>query len=122
MEENNPKVETVYGNPTEDKVFILSTSEAEKYFTTDEARICKATAYAHSVASSEGGEAVSGKSCFWWLRSPGPYQTTTVFITQYGGIIGSGDYILNVGNSQVVGADVDSDNVCIRPAMWIEVG
>ncbi|MBP3871445.1 MAG: hypothetical protein J6E46_10785, partial [Faecalicoccus sp.] len=48
--ENNPKYDTSPGNDTEDKIFLLSIQEAEKYFASDNAR---------SI-----GE-------MWWLRSPG---------------------------------------------------
>ncbi len=44
--DKNPNYTTNPGNATTDKVFLLSIAEAEKYFTTDEARKCAPTAYA----------------------------------------------------------------------------
>ena len=36
----NPKYDTDPGNTAKDRVFLLSIVEAEKYFTSDEARKC----------------------------------------------------------------------------------
>ena len=44
------------GNDTEDKIFSLSIEEAEKYFTSDEERICKPTNYTVSRYSDVWAE------------------------------------------------------------------
>ena len=62
--EDNPEYGTEAGNDTEDKVFLLSIDEAEKYFDSDAERMCKPTEYANEkdIFVNEDYE-----SC--WLRS-----------------------------------------------------
>lgn len=57
------------GNDTEDRVWLLSISEALKYFKTDESRraLITATAMQHGAWDKDGYG-------FWWLRVPGRYQ------------------------------------------------
>ena len=104
----NPRYGTSAGNATRDKVFLLSITEANKYFTTDEARKCVPTAY----AKANGAYTISdytkdGEStCWWWLRSPGylQYSAASVYL---GGSVGYG------------GDDVVDVDGCVRPALWI---
>ena len=93
------------GNDTQDKVFLLSLTEAEKYFTDDSERACKATAHAKTQGAYVYPD--SG-NCWWWLRSPGKKGCYAVFVTHRGPINSSG-------------YQVDSDNVCVRPALWINL-
>lgn len=44
--DKNPDYSTDPGNATQDKVFLLSITEANQYFTSDEARKCGTTEYA----------------------------------------------------------------------------
>ncbi len=107
--DKNPSYSTDPGNDTTDKVFLLSISEAEKYFSDDEDRKCVPTAYAidrGAITSSnftKGGKA----TCRWWLRSPG-------FDSYYAaGVYGNGDI-------NYYGDYVDDNHNCVRPALWIE--
>lgn len=50
---------------TEDKIFILSIAEVEKYYHSKESRRCDATEYANSKGASKS----KNGSCLWWLRS-----------------------------------------------------
>jgi hypothetical protein len=52
---DNPKYRTDGGNDTQDYIFLLSVDEAERYFSSDSARV----AY------------YDGRTYWWWLRSPG---------------------------------------------------
>jgi hypothetical protein len=52
-----------------DKIFLLSTEEALKYFSSEEERICRSTPWA-STDKTATGTPVSSSSCCWWLRSP----------------------------------------------------
>ena len=71
--DKNLSYSTSPGNNTTDKVFLLSITEANKYFKSDEARKCTPTDYtiaqgAWTINSYKtGGRAI----CWWWLRSPG---------------------------------------------------
>ena len=102
------------GNNTEDKIFLLSCAEAQKYLgvtqTNDsntKSRISpteyaiKQRAFVSSVKTVNGASAG-----WWWLRSPG--------ITQY--------YASRVGTGgSLSSCNVDSDIGCVRPALWISL-
>ena len=106
----NPKYSTSVGNATTDKVFLLSITEANKYFTTDEARKCVPTAY----AKANGAYTISdytkdGEStCWWWLRSPGLNQNSAAFVYFGGSVFFTGNF-------------VNYDYFCVRPALWIKL-
>ena len=106
--DKNPSYSTNPGNYTNDKVFLLSITEAEKYFKTDEERVCAPTAYAKANgAYTSSSYTVNGKAtCWWWLRSPGGSQ-------------GHAASVLNDGGVYYTGYNVNSDNDCVRPALWI---
>ena len=109
--DKNPKYSTDPGNATTDKVFLLSTNEAEKYFNSDEARKCAPTAYAKAqgAVTSDTNKTTSGAAtCWWWLRSPGYDQNTAA-------------YVYSVGSVYYTGYDVIDDNDCVRPALWISI-
>lgn len=94
------------GNATMDKVFLLSAPEAEKYFTSDEAR--KADIYS-SVSNEYHYDS-------WWLRTPGAAlgadgKTYQRFGSMYIGSIGSISFAGNSGNAKNG----------VRPAMWISI-
>lgn len=98
------------GNDTTDKVFLLSITEAEKYFSTDEARKCVPTEYAkaNGAYTSSSYTAGGAATCWWWLRSPGSHQ----------------DYATNVdddGSVSYFGNDVILGGGCVRPAMWVSI-
>ena len=103
--DENPSYSTNPGNATQDQVFLLSITEAYKYFSSDSARQCKPTEYA--VA---GGAYVnsSNGNCRWWLRSPGDDQSDAAFVL-------GGGYVYEDGD------DVLSDFDAVRPALWIDL-
>ncbi|MCQ2527648.1 MAG: DUF6273 domain-containing protein [Saccharofermentans sp.] len=88
----NPEYNIDPGNDTQDKVYLLSIDEVNKYFNSDESR----------TISSEGST-----NC-WWLRTPGNCDYFAAFVD------GSGT-IWYDGNAAVNGYNV------VRPAMWISV-
>ena len=65
--DKNPNFDMDPGNATQDRVYLLSVTEVEKYFSTDSARVCMLTAY----AKAQGATANSSGACPWWLRTPG---------------------------------------------------
>ena len=101
--DKNPDYNTNPGNATQDQVFLLSITEANKYFSSDSARECKPTDYA--VAS--GANSFSG-NCLWWLRSPGYDRIDAA-------------YVLNDGTIPKYGGIVDADSAAVRPALWIDL-
>ncbi len=65
--DDNPEYGTTGGNDTKDRIFCLSIAEAEQYFSSDEDRQCRPTAYARK----HGAYGDNNDCCYWWLRSPG---------------------------------------------------
>ena len=103
--DKNPNYSTNPGNATQDQVFLLSITEANKYFSSDSARQCKPTDYADA-----GGAFASGfnGNCWWWLRSPGDIQYFAA-------------YVYNVGDVREFGYYVDDDFIAVRPALWLDI-
>ncbi len=105
--DKNPEYSTNPGNATTDKVFLLSITEAEKYFTSDEDRKCVPTAYAIAQGAYTSSSYTKG-TCWWWLRSPGYDQGRAAYVDYFGSVYYTGSY-------------VDHVRVCVRPALWINL-
>ena len=103
--DKNPDYNTDPGNATQDQVFLLSITEADKYFRTDKARRCKPTDYA--VANGAYVYSDNG-NCRWWLRSPGDSQVDAAGVHDDGDVYEGGDY-------------VSHDSNAVRPALWIDL-
>ena len=99
---DNGKCGTLGGNPTVDKVFLLSIDEVETYFSSDGDRVCTATAH----AKDQGAWMGSNEGCDWWLRSPGRDSDYAAYVHTF-------------GNALADGWDVDSGSNAVRPALWI---
>lgn len=106
----NPESNFDPGNDTQDKVFLLSILEANKYFASEDELVCRPTTYANSYS-----EYVSLSLDNWWLRSPGHNQYTIAYVSNSFGIQGDG-CSLKCGNVE------GYMQPCVRPAMWIEIG
>ena len=100
--DKNPSYNTSAGNATTDKVFLLSITEVEKYFTNFEARKCVPTAY----AKANGAYTKDGKPTCWWLRSSGYRQHHATRVFSDGSVRYYGNYVFG-------------DYACVRPALWI---
>lgn len=102
--DKNPVYSTNPGNTTRDQVFLLSITEANKYFSSDRARQCEPTdfAVANGAWESDGG------NCSWWLRSPGDDQRYAAYVRNVGAVPEYGDY-------------VHDDDAAVRPALWIDL-
>lgn len=104
LAEKNPDYDTDTGNSTEDKVFLLSIQEVDKYFKTDRERQCYLTQY----AISQGVEMIAFGSGHWWLRSPGNYCERVATVSYNGYLYTHGLYAID-------------DFLAVRPAMWIDI-
>ena len=98
------------GSNTEDKVFLMSYAEANKYLGVTKDKNIKSrvapTDYAIKAGASTKTE--DGKvSCWWWLRSPGSRQDSASGVRPAGSLDYSNAYF---------------ESGCVRPAMWIDVG
>ena len=101
---DNGEYDTPGGNPTVDKVFLLSIDEVERYFSSDVDRVCTATAHAKDQRAWTG----SNDGCYWWLRSPGCDS-------------GHAAYVFSDGSVNAYGwiVDDDYDDRVVRPALWV---
>ena len=100
----HPTKGTDGGNDTEDRIFVLSIDEVNRYFPTQNERIAEATEYArqHIYLSNQHGNNAS-----WWLRTmhESDYASTGCVVLYDGRIVGSA----------VLHKDLDG----FRPAMWV---
>lgn len=94
------------GNDTTDNVFLLSISEAEKYFKTEQERICKSTTYAANKTTDDYD--MGFDTCWWWLRSSGKYGNYASGVNYIGSINDFGDNVYN-------------EKYFVRPALWISL-
>lgn len=103
------------GNNTQDKVFLLSYAEANKYFgvtygnsSNTKSRVAP-TAYAIAQGAGENSSYKTADGIdagWWWLRSPGIFQYNAAFVFPFG----------SLGSS-----DVDNDSGSVRPALWVNI-
>lgn len=128
---DNKKRGTKGGSTTKDKVYILSLEEIGKYYNIDpysensedcraEALICMPTdtavknrAYVTSqkavdMVQPDYNYPLKAGACWWWLRSPGLYQSLAAFVSTEGNV-----YDIGYG---VVVADR-----CIRPVISVQL-
>ena len=109
--DKNPSYSTSPGNDTRDKVFLLSITEVNKYFSSNEARKCAPTAYAKAQGAytNDSYKTADGEAtCWWWLRSPGFFQTIAESVDAVGSVSNYGDIVGDGSNA-------------VRPALWINL-
>ena len=105
--DKNPRQFTDPGDETQDKVFLLSIQEAEKYYLSKSERVVKATPHAVKNGVKQSGYSYDDGSK-WWLRSPGINRKTIAYVNQDGSIAYRGDF-------------ADSAIYAVRPALWLEI-
>lgn len=99
----NPKYPTETGNSTEDKVFILSYSEAIQYLQRIDYDLMNASISLHV---KNLGTDMDGVCCYWWLRTPGDGADSAMIVDPS-------------GTCDMMGSCVAEKNV-VRPAVWID--
>ena len=100
--DKNPEYDTDPGNDTEDQVFLLSVSEAEKYFKTDDEQRCKPTEYAR-IMGADNNEGY----CSWLLRSHDDRD-----------YIGA---VFSDGSVNYWDFGFRTFGFAVRPAMWVDL-
>lgn len=120
INKDNPYKESVKGgNSTNDKIFLLSVEEVNKYFSqadmkSENSKLAAfATNYAKNVDNDgeklwinfEKGAPYDGYS-YYWLRSPGIYQRDAAGVDYDGKLDNDGRY-------------VDIAVIGVRPVMWV---
>lgn len=103
----NPNYNTNPGKSTVDNVFLLSITEANKYFLPDTASKCLPTAYAiaQGAYTSDKYTLDGQATTWWWLRSPGGTQNAAASVYSYGPVDCKGDKV--------------NRDAAVRPALWI---
>ena len=94
-------------NKTKDHVFLLSPTEAEKYFPSDESRRCNKTDYA-------GEQSCDKKNQLWKLRTASDEWD---YIVGVNGIDGKIVYA-KLRNRK---GDIELREYSLRPAIWIKL-
>lgn len=92
------------GQDTQDKVFLLSQSEAKTYFSSDYARKAQCTEYTKSRWTYSGDYAVNN----WWLRSPEDYPSDV--------------FVYGVCDDGSIGMfESGTTTVAVRPVIWVDL-
>ena len=113
LSEDNPEYGTPGGEDTQDRLFLLSVSEAKTYFPSDESRMCKVTDHAKKQDVWTDAYGI----CYWWLRSPGSQENRAAGVSFDGTIPPAGydvayDYRPQTARPNGFG---------VRPAVWIDL-
>ena len=104
--ENSPVYGVAGGNATNDKIFLLSASEATNYLNTDGKRMSNCTEYALARNNDPALRNQTTQSSYWWVRTPGMFNYDAAYVHYTGSVRYDGMAVANV-----IGG--------IRPAMWV---
>lgn len=104
-DENPEHKGTNQGYDADDKVFLLSIKEVEKYFNSDKDRGCKPTR--HAICNGVLIDEDKGQ-CWWWLRSLGYYSELATGVNNVGSVDFNGNLVLY-------------DHNAVRPALWLNL-
>lgn len=96
------------GNNTEDKVFLLSYAEANKYLgITDDGYNEELSVEATAYAKKQGVFISDDNTIWWWLRSPGEAKGKAIEVCPGGSI--SSRYVIR------------NSPPAVRPALWVNL-
>ena len=107
--DKNPKTDVDSGNPTTDKVFLLSIAEVEKYLPSAEAK-----------KAERLFDAVAGRNVFvpWWLRTTGASEGQFILVSDGPQKCAT---LINIAGSITYGGNSVNSPKGVRPAMWISI-
>ena len=103
--DQDPEINTKQGYDTNDRVFLLSSMEAERYFVSNQERQCEATQYAFAQGAYRHPKL---GTCKWYLRTMGNEESCAADILDDGSI-----------NRRGVRSEFSDD--AVRPALWINL-
>lgn len=116
---NNPLYNTNGGSDTDDKIFLLSIEDIEKYFNIDKLgkeRDYRLIAKERNLFKNEDGKklpSLTTEGQVWWLRSPGEKNNSAAFVNNTGTLSYNGREVM------VVAAEGRTYAYGTRPAMWV---
>lgn len=96
------------GVDTQDKIFLLSKKEVDEYMTEKDWIKARETAYLHEKNGNQGFLSNDPQKYSWWTRDVCLDTTKAVYVKTNGSI-------------KDEGADTNSENLGVRPAMWISI-
>ena len=109
--DKNPKYYHISsGADVEDKVFLLSIHEWNRYAAlSDDIRKCAMTdGVILQHAHRNNNDFVDGRAAaYWWLRTPGLDADYAAFVYPFGAVCETG-------------SPVNTFGYCVRPAMWVD--
>ena len=107
--DKNPKTDVDSGNPTTDKVFLLSIAEVEKYLPSAEAK-----------KAERLFDAVAGRNVFvpWWLRTTGASEGQFILVSDGPQKCAT---LINIAGSIIYGGNSVNSPKGVRPAMWVSL-
>ena len=94
-------------NNTNDKMFLLSYTEATTYYSSSSARMAKGTDYAKCQGLYVSKASSSLGNSYWWMRSPLSNSAESAYYSEVDG--------------RIYGRYVYSTNYGVRPACWINL-
>ncbi len=107
--DDHSTVGTPGGKDTEDRVFLLSESDAVIYLNNDYSQDTIGRAMASDDAVANGLQTDEDGLCAWWLRSPGMYEYIAQFVDRQ-------------GKPYPNGGSTDIDYLFgVRPALWVDL-
>ena len=112
VNEPNTDYDTDGGNDTTDRIFLLSIREAyysPTYFPRGTSAVSTNTAYVAAGGKLGKGMNPAGAADWWWLRSPGFYNTDAAFIEW------------EDGTPNTDGQRVNYDRMAVRPAFNLKL-
>ena len=116
-EEDSDTYKSVFGSTfSTDSVFLLSKSEAQRYFPSNEARKCLPTRRAiddGAYLSSIGG------TCYWWLRTTVEYADQSLEGQPMEAITRAA-VVNTAGNVVEIGHYMSNIQYTVRPVIWVD--
>lgn len=88
--DKNQSYDTDRGKDTQDRIFLLSITEENRYFASDAERQCKPTAYAKEEGCCVDKD---NGNCWWWLRSPSLDSSRAAGVSSDGSVHRGGNYV-----------------------------
>ncbi|MDR2715277.1 MAG: DUF6273 domain-containing protein [Coriobacteriaceae bacterium] len=110
----NPQSNITDGNYTEDRVFLLSVDEAERYFASKKDRRISIDLNSETIENLKNKYNLDIEAIIreaggfpWWLRSPGLFDFNAAHV--FGGDISPNGFLASV-------------RFGVRPALWVDMG
>ncbi|MBR4344414.1 MAG: hypothetical protein IKP88_17225 [Lachnospiraceae bacterium] len=130
---DNEFYETLAGNKTKDKVFLLSHIDmvnsdygfkkpssfySHVYEQPDMERRCTFAWYKNTKCDQDIPATLEGEpACYWWLRTPGRYSYLSSCVNKYGSVDLSGLCVSNLSSGIYIRYDFDA----VRPALYVKI-